>query len=256
MVAEQQMAKLLGSSARRLVGGSLRQDVVGIWKGARRGLSSSVAALDASGAEEKIVAAVVLERLPVVLPPVPPAVSEFKSFSFEWQQQYRRHYPQEFLDASANRGEDDEIGVYEPAPTITEADQTNDQRSLKRAYEKRLYLIVRGKPFGKSQGEPVWHFPEKEYAKEPSLRQCAELALGPIVEDIPKSVYFVGNAPCGFLPSETPAFKKFFFKSQLLVNDLPLADLKKYEDFAWISKHELSDYFEPAEAEYLNKMLQ
>ncbi|KAL3696896.1 hypothetical protein R1sor_010972 [Riccia sorocarpa] len=246
MGVDKQMSNMGFSLWRRLVAGGQQQGN-GIWRAATRAFSSVAV-------EEKIVAAVVLERLPVVLPPLPPAVSAFKSFSFEWQQQYRRHYPQEFLDASSNRGEDDEIGVYEPAPTVTEADEKNDRRSLQRAYEKRLYLIVRGVPSGRTKGEPAWHFPEKEYAKEPNLRQCAELALGPIVQDLPKSVYFVGNAPCGYLPVDS--FKKFFFKSQLLVNELPLDDVRKYKDYAWISKDEIPEYFEPAEAEYLKKMLQ
>lgn len=43
-------------------------------------------------------------------------------------------------------------------------------RSLERALTRRLYLLIRGIPYGGAKDLPVWHFPEKEYAKEDSLR--------------------------------------------------------------------------------------
>ncbi|CAM6089126.1 unnamed protein product [Calypogeia fissa] len=213
-----------------------------------RGLGST------AGADGEIVASVVLERLPVVLPSLSPAVAAFREFSFEWQQQYRRHYPQEFLDASSNRGEFDDSSIFEPAPSVTEADRTNDHRSLNRALDKRLYLVLHGIPSGGSEGKPVWHFPEKVYSTEPSLRQCAEAALVSLIGDLSNSVYFVGNAPCGHLPSETPALKRFFFRTQLLASELSFED-RRHTDFAWISKEEVPLYFEGKEADFLNKLL-
>lgn len=32
-------------------------------------------------------------------------------------------------------------------------------------------MLIRGIPYGGSKDTPVWHFPEKEYAKEESLRK-------------------------------------------------------------------------------------
>ena len=43
-------------------------------------------------------------------------------------------------------------------------------RSLQRALTRRLYLLIRGIPYGGVKDSPVWHFPEKEYAKEETLR--------------------------------------------------------------------------------------
>lgn len=46
-------------------------------------------------------------------------------------------------------------------------------RSLERALDRRLYLLIRGFPYGGSKDTPVWHFPEKEYGKEESLRKVS-----------------------------------------------------------------------------------
>ncbi|KAF3660781.1 putative 39S ribosomal protein L46, mitochondrial-like isoform X2 [Capsicum annuum] len=48
----------------------------------------------------KIVASVLFERLPVVVPKIDPTVYAFQEFSFRWRQQYRREYPESFLKKS------------------------------------------------------------------------------------------------------------------------------------------------------------
>ena len=62
-------------------------------------------------------------------------------------------------------------------------------RSLERALDRRLYLLIRGFPYGGSKDTPVWHFPEKEYGKEESLRK------------VKRSSYSTG-----FLLAENPVF--------------------------------------------------
>ena len=52
-------------------------------------------------------------------------------------------------------------------------------RSLQRALNRRLYLLIRGIPYGGSKDTPVWHFPEKEYAKEESLRKVYTVFMVP-----------------------------------------------------------------------------
>lgn len=46
--------------------------------------------------------------------------------------------------------------------------------------------------------------------------------------------------------------QKFFFKSQVIAKNK--YDIGKCEDFAWVTKEELMDYF-PEQAEFLNKMI-
>ncbi|KAL3829693.1 hypothetical protein ACJIZ3_018495 [Penstemon smallii] len=217
----------------------------------------STSAASQSSIDEKILASVLFERLPVVVPKIDPVVYAFQEFSFRWQQQFRREYPEAFLKKADTRGKGDYQIDYTPAPRITEADKSNDKRSLQRALDRRLYLLLYGSAYG-SNGKPVWHFPEKVYESEQSLRKCAESALKSVVGDL-SHTYFVGNAPMGHLivrPSENDqanqSLKRFFFKSQVIATNK--FDIGTCEDFVWVTKDELLEYF-PQHAEYLNKMI-
>lgn len=207
---------------------------------------------------DKIVASVLFERLPVVIPKIDPVVYAFQEFSFRWKQQYRRIYPDEFFKKYESRGKGDYQIDYVPASRITEADQTNDKRSLQRALDRRLYLLLHGTPHATPGGMPVWHFPEKVYENEDTLRKCAESALKSVLGDL-SNTYFVGNAPMAHMvvqPTETAhdlsPFKRFFFKSQVIAaNKL---NMSKCDDFVWVTKDELLEYF-PEQAEFLNQMI-
>ncbi|KAJ1440053.1 39S ribosomal protein L46, mitochondrial [Sesbania bispinosa] len=215
----------------------------------RRGFSTS---------SEKMVASVLFERLPVVIPKIDPVVYAFQEFSFRWRQQYQRRYPDEFLDKSEARGKGDYQIDYVPAPRVTEADKNNDRRSLQRALDRRLYLLLYGNAYGAPSGKPVWHFPEKVYESEDTMRKCAESALTSIIGDL-SNTYFVGNAPMAHMvvkPTEdqsgSTSFKKFFFKSQVIAKNK--FNIGKCEDFVWVTKDELLEYF-PEQAEFLSKMI-
>ncbi|XP_062010733.1 uncharacterized protein LOC133727122 [Rosa rugosa] len=132
------------------------------------------------------------------------------------------------------------------------------QRSLQRALDRRLYLLIYGNTHGSPNGKLVWHFPEKVYESEETLRKCAESALLSVLGDL-SHTYFVGNAPMGHIAMESsanvtdsPSFKQFFFKSQVIAtNKLKIG---KCEDFVWVTKDELMEYF-PEKAEFLSKMI-
>ncbi|XP_047310497.1 54S ribosomal protein L17, mitochondrial [Impatiens glandulifera] len=224
----------------------------------RRSLLSTARTFSTSTAHDQIVASVLFERLPVVIPKIDPVLYAFQDFSFQWRQQYRKPYPDEFLNKSEARGKGNYQVEYVPAPRITEADKNNDKRSLKRALDRRLYLLVLGTTYGAPSGSPVWHFPEKIYESEETLRKCAESALTSIIGDL-SHTYFVGNAPMGHMiqqPSdktqEVAQFKRFFFKSQVIATNK--FDISKCEDFVWVTKDELLEYF-PEQAEFFNKMI-
>lgn len=201
-------------------------------------------------------ASVLFERLPVVVPKIDPVVYAFQEFSFRWRQQYRRRYPDELLDMSKSKGKGDYQIEYVPAPRITEADKTNDKKSLQRALDRRLYLLLFGNTIGAPSGKPVWHFPEKAYESEETLRKCAESALKSVIGDL-SDTYFVGNAPMGHMaiqPTESVSepLKRFFFKSQVIATNK--YNIGKCQDFVWVTKDELLEYF-PEQAEFLNKMI-
>ncbi|MBA0709433.1 hypothetical protein Golax_024467 [Gossypium laxum] len=216
-----------------------------------------------SSTSEKIVASVLFERLPVVIPKLDPVVYAFQEFSFRWRQQYRRKYPDEFLDMSKSRqviyliqGKGDYQIDYVPAPRITEADKTNDRKSLQRALDRRLYLLLYGDSNAAPSGKPVWHFPEKVYDSEETLRKCAESALASVLGDL-SHTYFVGNAPMGHMVIQQmenvpEPFKRFFFKSQVI--DTNKFNIRKCKDFVWVTKDELLEYF-PEQAEFFKKMI-
>ncbi|PSS03995.1 39S ribosomal protein [Actinidia chinensis var. chinensis] len=207
---------------------------------------------------DKIVASVLFERLPVVIPKIDPVVYAFQEFSFRWGQQYRRQYPDDFLKKSDARGKGDYQIDYVPAPRVTEADKNNDRRSLQRALDRRLYLLLYSNAFGAPDGKPVWHFPEKVYESEETLRKCAECALQSVIGDL-SHTYFVGNAPMGHMvmqPTEKvqdlQPLKRFFFKSQVIATNK--FNIEKCDDFVWVTKDELLEYF-PEQADFLNKMI-
>ncbi|CAN6705001.1 unnamed protein product [Malus baccata var. baccata] len=185
-----------------------------------RGFSTSP-----SSSSEKIVASVLFERLPVVIPKIDPVVYAYQEFAFRWRQQYRRIYPDELLDKS-------------------------NARSLQRALDRRLYLLLYGNTDG-SAGKSVWHFPEKVYQSEETLRKCAESALKSVLGDL-SHMYFVGNAPMGHMEQPEENIKQFFFKSQVIAANK--FDIGKCEDFVWVTKDELIEYF-PEKADFLNNMI-
>ncbi|CAI9102031.1 OLC1v1000219C1 [Oldenlandia corymbosa var. corymbosa] len=223
-----------------------------------RGFSSSSTSGGGGGGggDGKIVASVLFERLPVVVPKIDPVVYAFQEFSFRWRQQFRKEYPEAFLKKSEARGQGEYQMDYQPAPRITEADKNSDTKSLQRALDRRLYLLLHGPAYGSPGGQPCWHFPEKIYESEDTLRLCAEAALKSVIGDL-SHTYFVGNAPMGHIvvqPTESnpDPLKRFFFKSQVIAANK--FNIGKCDDFAWVTKDELLEYF-PEHAEYLNKMI-
>ncbi|GJP35565.1 hypothetical protein CLOM_g11542 [Closterium sp. NIES-68] len=205
------------------------------------------------GSEGKqLIASLLVERLPVVIPKPPEWALKYETFSFERKQQYRKQYPKEFLDAAASsnagaEGEGEEEDEYWAAvleapfdapSRRTAADEANDVRSLQRSLDKRLYLVLKGPSLAGQSGGDTWHFPEKIYENEDSMRQCAERAAAASFGSS-LSLYFVGNAPCAHAP--LPASTAFFFRAQVMGGDFEPA-ARTIKDFAWVSKSELPEY--------------
>ncbi|KAL6123732.1 hypothetical protein ACLB2K_076250 [Fragaria x ananassa] len=71
----------------------MRRSIASLGGSLSRGFSTT-------SSSEKIVASVLFERLPVVIPRIDPVVYAFQEFSFRWRQQYQQRYPNELLDKS------------------------------------------------------------------------------------------------------------------------------------------------------------
>lgn len=217
-----------------------------------RHVSSQSSSRDEGDPELRVIASLVLERLPVVLPELQPWAAKYKAFSFERQQQYRKQLPADFLAASASaRDEDEGEAEFEPAPRVTPADEANDVRSLQRALDRRLYLLVHGAPASDPGSAHVWHFPERAHGQEVDLRKCAE---GALQDNVGSAVdaYFVGNAPCGHLHLQDT--KKFFFRAQILGGKLKLAD-RRLRDYAWVTKEEALQFLDPSHTQFFQDLL-
>ncbi|MBA0660547.1 hypothetical protein Goklo_012553 [Gossypium klotzschianum] len=138
-----------------------------------------------------------------------------------------------------------------PAPRITEADKKIDRKSLQRALDRRLYLLLYGNSNAAPSRKPVWHFPEKVYDSEETLRKCAESALAFVLGDL-SHTYFVGNAPMGHMVIQQMENVPEPSKSQVI--DTNKFDIQKCEDFVWVTKNELLEYF-PEQAEFFKKLI-
>ena len=57
---------------------------------------------------------------------------------------YSKPLPQEFQESEASKSEA-AADTWKPAPRVTEADRTNDFRSLHRKLDRRLILMVKAK---------------------------------------------------------------------------------------------------------------
>ncbi|XP_038996541.1 39S ribosomal protein L46, mitochondrial-like [Hibiscus syriacus] len=125
---------------------------------------------------------------------------------------------------------------YVPAPRITEADKTNDRKSLQRALDRRLYLLLYGDSNGAPSGNPVWHFPENVYDSQDIYLQCAKSALESVLGGL-SHTYFVGNAPMGHMvikpkenvPEPYELFQRFFLKRQVI--DTNKFNIRKCEEY-------------------------
>ncbi|KAH7117851.1 50S ribosomal subunit L30 [Dendryphion nanum] len=135
--------------------------------------------------------------------------------------------------------------VERPMSRITEADSKGDVKSLNRALQRTLYLLVKDK-----SGQ--WAFPSDLVTKKETLAMAAERILTQ-AGGINMNTWVVGNAPIGvrqndYLPealkkSKTPhqiGSKTFFVKARIMAGQ---ADLKEnplgYTDFKWLAKNEI-----------------
>ncbi|GAB4847755.1 hypothetical protein Ancab_026817 [Ancistrocladus abbreviatus] len=103
---------------------------------------------------DKIVASVLFERLPVVVPKIDPVVYDFQEFSFRCQQQYQRIYPHEFWAKVITK-----LIMYQLHGSLKHTKLMTEV--IAESTSRRLYLLLYGTMYGAPNEKPVWHFPEK-----------------------------------------------------------------------------------------------
>lgn len=144
------------------------------------------------------------------------------------------------------------------SPRITAADLANDRKSLNRALASRLYLIVQ-----KPRTEHAWQFPQGGRESGETMRQCCERELREEIGTKMK-VHFWSNAPAGCYSYPYPdnyshndghhGSKVFFYHAEYVSGE-PHPDNKEVVDFAWVTRDELQEYFDPQLFKFVRDML-
>uniref|UniRef100_M4CK32 Uncharacterized protein n=1 Tax=Brassica campestris TaxID=3711 RepID=M4CK32_BRACM len=138
----------------------------------------------------------------------------------------------------------------------------HDMLSKDATSDKKLYLLIFGKPFGATSDKTVWHFFEKKSMIRSQIfasnyLQCAESALK-FLGDL-THIYFVGNAPMAHMaiqPTEEtpdlPSYERFLFRCSVVAASK--YKISNCEDFMWVTKDELLAFF-PEHAEFFNNTI-
>jgi len=134
-------------------------------------------------------------------------------------------------------------------PRETEADRSNNFKSLNRRGERTLYLLV--KPFKSKLTSSAWGFPTWEVAiTQPlhiSTREALTASLGSNMD-----VWMVGRQPIDVLNKNMK--KTFFFKARIL-GGKPEIQGHAFEDFRWLAKEEIKEHVDPSYWTHINPLL-
>lgn len=203
----------------------------------------------------RLASAVMLERYPIVMPEMHPFEADYVRGRFLDQQLHAKPMPIEAFLTDKDRVEgrtepnlDDPVAdQYEPASCVTDADHTNDTRSLDRALAERLYLVTRAA--GRS---PRFRFPQMvvDDAAVPMVT-FAERALRAVTKvDKRPRVHFVAPRPACHLEHVFPiayqqkhdvyGVKIFFYRAILIKGGID--EVRNAEDFAWARESELHQF--------------
>jgi len=237
-----------------------------VWPGAE---AADAEALAARGTEWETMAAIVFERLPVLMPDPPQWEVEYHAYQeankavARARDIYTNPEARDMQALNDALGEEEEQapeeGVHEIVTRVMPADLTGDRRTSARAMTERLYLLVKAR----DSLEPkrvVWQFPTVRYrAARPGEDEAEPATMRDTVIDglisylgDGVSAFPVGKAPTAHLCFELPpkqqekhdtfGKKLFFYRVQYLGGEVEL-NRKRVADFAWVTKNELGDYF-------------
>ncbi|KAF1847489.1 uncharacterized protein K460DRAFT_402841 [Cucurbitaria berberidis CBS 394.84] len=131
-----------------------------------------------------------------------------------------------------------------PKPRVTEADETNDTKSLNRALQRTLYLLVKNK-------EGRWEFPQDKLREENLHGAAHRIITHTGGENM--NTWLVGHVPIGHHQIDYPeprpteklnehGAKTFFLKARIMAGQVNLKENKLgLQDFKWLAKDELKN---------------
>ncbi|CAI1669144.1 hypothetical protein SEUBUCD646_0N00820 [Saccharomyces eubayanus] len=123
-----------------------------------------------------------------------------------------------------------------PNDKITEADKSNDTKSLERQLSRTLYLLVK-------DTEGVWKFPNFDLSDDSKpLHINAEDGLRSLGGD-QIHTWSVSATPIGVLKDDQNSSAEFIVKSHILAGKFDLTADKNdtFKDYAWLTKDEINE---------------
>ncbi|KAL5045516.1 hypothetical protein BDW71DRAFT_198248 [Aspergillus fruticulosus] len=151
--------------------------------------------------------------------------------------------------------------IPRPHPRVTEADKKGDTKSLDRALQRTLYLLVQHK-------EGYWKLPSSPVDSGETLRSAAERTLEQSA-GVNMNTFMVGYHPVGHYvynsrkpkTDETTGVtlageKTFFMKGRIMAGQADLsANVQNLKDFKWLAKEEIAKYVLPPYYAAIKNML-
>lgn len=158
---------------------------------------------------------------------------------FDDMDQASNQTAQDYLDKNK-----EELAKFKLASRITDADKTEDKKSLNRKLEENLVLVIKQKLGQKD----FWILPQGLWIDGETLRETAERILKESSGNN-LNIRFYGNAPCGFYKYKYPKEKReqsnmegvkiFFFKATLLHGNV--GQNRILTDYEWVTVKELNE---------------
>mmetsp|Transcript_38496 Transcript_38496/g.85718 ORF Transcript_38496/g.85718 Transcript_38496/m.85718 type:complete len:274 (-) Transcript_38496:31-852(-) len=234
------------------------------------GPSTSAPSSPSLANEQPIYAACVLERLPVVMPTPPDQDLADEAWLRQRNIAARvyKEYPQKVKQSagtggdsatSAPKPDDKDLRPFSPAPLRTPADESGDIRTMRRALDRHLYLLVRTHQAAGSSAPSPWSFPMVQVNRGggESLSDAGKrAAYGAVGRAHP--LYFVGNAPMAHLPLLPAGGSVFFMLAQVVGEpwSMKLVPGTGAADHAWVTREEIGGLVnDPRLQELVSRML-
>ncbi|OXA56287.1 39S ribosomal protein L46, mitochondrial [Folsomia candida] len=236
-------------------------------------------------------AGVVLERKPVLTPEMTPLEKEYSTllskYEFELSKKSSHEVRKEKDSKTIEKIKSGEIDVDQAASITaqdeedlwlaelnqfkfssrkTDADKNNDQKSLQRALDSHLLLLIEQK----LGNDYKWICPQGIWRDGETMRQTADRVLKEVCPEIKAKV--LGNAPWGFYKYKYPkrsvtsqhlssvGAKIFFFKAQVISGEIQNKTKSKdktteYKDLAWLTREELISKLQPEYHKQISEFL-
>ncbi|RKP26320.1 NUDIX hydrolase domain-like protein, partial [Syncephalis pseudoplumigaleata] len=163
-----------------------------------------------------------------------------------WKRRERGELAAEEWDALRSQIDGQRVEV---TPRDALFDSKDSRQSLNRALKDNLYLVVK-----RDRSRYQWQFPQGGLEADELLHQAAKRELA---EECGRDmdVWFVGRRPVGFHQYAYPAehikacpehdgAKVFFMRAHIFAGQAKV-DGKEAVDFAWLTRQELAQTFEP-----------